>query len=545
MNFGKLPNELKYKIIEYLPHDTLKDLYDILPTSSGWKSLLASRLYSHISISNENPMENADAYRISFKELEQLACGEIDAQVQRLDFETYLGTAVFNKYLNMLTRLYSDFIANIPQITFKGYHSYLDKLLPETLRNNMTELTLNIALSTFSTEHDPLPPKLEVLRFWGRESTAKLKLIPKSLRSISVDDVDIDILFPSEFDDHGSFVRDMSKTFPEPLTSLSLTDYYEIRHKTFTDKLTFLCIRDCYFGLSEIVNTTWPRSLKELRLEQLYIENLTGVVFPPSLDILSLEDCGIESFKGAVFPELLQSLDISLNPFKDLDGVIFPNLKKLDFRNQDLVTLSGARFPWTLESLAGTFKGYESNEMDLLQNLRKLSGRVDNENFTFPSQVEELDLVLGEDVNYSKLLFPKTIKNLSLKGGKSSNFDWKLPLLEELRLEDFHGPVQVPDTVTMLMLKSEYHDPDGLTLHEGIRHLVLSCQLTQYPLSLRELEFWDFTSKSLNLDLPNLRKLKIRAISNQVILPSFPPKLRFIDGSFDNATMERFYSLQG
>lgn len=276
------------------------------------------------------------------------------------------------------------------------------------------------------------------------------------------------------------------------------------------------------------------------------MENLTGVVFPPCLDILSLEDCGIESFKGAVFPELLQSLDISLNPFKDLDGVIFPNLKKLEFRNQDLVTLTGARFPWTLESLAGTLKGYESKKMDLLQNLRKLSGRVDNENFTFPSQEEELNLVLGEDVNYSKLLFPKTIKNLSLMGGKSSNFDWKLPLLEELRLEDFHGPVQVPHTVTMLMLKSEYHDPDGLTLHEGIRHLVLSCQLTQYPLSLRELEFWDFTSKSLNLDLPNLRKLKIQAIINlQVILPSFPPKLRFIDGPFDNATMERFYSLQG
>lgn len=358
-------------------------------------------------------------------------------------------------------------------------------------------------------------------------------------------DVDCTVRFLPETSDHRTSIPELVEEISDTLTSLSLTEY-KIEGKKFPEILTYLSLYACDIEASDLLIFSWPDCLKELNLVGNPLKDLTGVMFPLTLKLLLLKDCEIGSLVFTIFPNLLESLGIRNNPIRDLDGVIFPNLKKRFLSSSSFSSLSGRHFPESLENLKGDFTGIKWKEAGLLNNLRKLSGRVNNENFSFSPHLEQLNLVLGKDVDYSKFLLPKTVKNLSLKGGNSSYFDWKLPFLKELHLEDFHGSVQVPHTVTRLMLKSEYHNSEKSILHEGIEHLGLSCQLTQYQLSLKKLEFWKFTSKSLYLDIPNLTELKIQAISNlQVSIPVFPAKRRFIDGRFHIATMERFYSIQG
>lgn len=552
MNFDKFPNELKYKILTFLPHVTFKDLYDITPTSSEWKPILARILYRHIVIASHSEY-TSEGYRVTLLELEKLASREIKVHVHRLEIvlDYYYVDTIFDRFLEAMMGKYSRFFASIPQITFDGDLTGLKKTLPGIRSNNVTELKLDLTLQNFSTSWYPLPPKLEVLTCCGDESRVDLIQIPKSLRTISVVDniydvyeVDISILFPSEFDMDGSFNHELPKKFPNTLTSLSLTSY-NMRGKTFPEKLAFLSLYRCYFELSEIINSRWPRNLKELRLEENYIEDLSGIFFPPSLKILLLKDCRIKSFKSAKFPDLLQSLNIEKNPFLDLDGVTFPNLKTLKIHNSKLISLSGVHFPETLENLTVSFKEIEWNEAELLNSDRKLSGSLENEKFTFPPQLEELKLSLNEEAKYAKLQLPKSLRKLFLKGGKSSNFDWELPSLVELHLEDFDGPVEVPHTVTRLELLPKEDEVKELKLHEGIRYLQVGSHLTHYPRSLAELDILRFKDEVLNLELPNLTKLELfKYPGPKVCMPNFPPKLKFLEGSFDIETQKRFDSLQ-
>lgn len=494
--FDKLPSEVKAQIFEYLPSNTLRDLYNILPTSDAWKAFIAKKLYRHVTTDKLPRFERlfsdfrSNATYISLEELKKLASGDIEAEVEHLELRYFDGD------IKDLTKSYPDFLKTIPRITLASDEYENEIYRDDVNSDNLTEVNVEIIWDYRSyevttlggIEFDELPSNLEVLRVNLVGEDIQLRNLPKTIKSIGIAWTNRYLTFPnsenyeSDSDDEIDYMGNvLGWELPDTLSRLSLSSCSKAGLK-LPKQLTYLTLNGCGIEASDVVELDLPSNLKELNLDDNPIKDVTGIDFPPFLEILLLAKCGIESLKNVVFPGLLVSLDISLNQMQDLEGVSFPDLKVLklhrkrkikSFESADLWNkdecarlsvelikqkyvdpdLLTAEFPQSLEELSAVVSLHEWKGLVLLKNLKSMEISLAFNGFEFPPDLEELTLHCGRDLEYSKLQLPQTIQKLSISGGTSSIFNWNLPLLRELSLKNFHGEVEVPKSVEFVDLR--------------------------------------------------------------------------------------------
>lgn len=318
------------------------------------------------------------------------------------------------------------------------------------------------------------PPKLEKLELSGLKLFPNLIIFPKLLNELEI------------FNCKGLDTERLMANLPARLKKLALR-YYDyggiVSDLEFPDPIEVLDLTSC--AIESLEDFKFPNSLIELNLSRNKIKKLQNI--PRSLRVLHLISCKITSFDGVEFPSLLRELyanDISLT---SLDGVSFPELEILDIttppKSGDCIkSMKNVKFPNTLKSFRASGHHVEDYlETKFPQGLLELEMSVKGrpQKISFPPKLEFLKLILstGRTTQLSQLHLPATLQELHIENGKCSEFDWNLPDLQNLALIDIKGRVNVPLSVSKLIVRVGVAQwLEGITVSQEMDDCQITCR---------------------------------------------------------------------
>ncbi|SGZ46812.1 CIC11C00000002188 [Sungouiella intermedia] len=353
------------------------------------------------------------------------------------------------------------------------------------------------------------PPKLAKLELSRLKLFPNLILFPKSLHELEISAC------------QGLDVERIVANLPPKLKKLCLAYTFGglASDLEFPDSIEVLELRSCKIESLEVLK--FPKSLIKLKLNGNRIKKLENL--PQSLKVLHVPGCPITSFNDCEFPSLLRELYAYGILLTSLDGVTFPDLEILDIEitpknaGQCIKSLKNAKFPNTLLSL----RAYGHHVGDYLetkfpQGLLELEISVKGkpQNISFPPELELLKLILsnGRTSQLSQLNLPATLQELHIENGKCSEFDWNLPDLQNLTLINIKGRVNVPSSVSKLIIRVGVAQwLEGMTISREMDDCQITCRHGNFNEEVTKL-IECYTVERMTPTL-NLREFKRRRIS--------------------------------
>lgn len=546
-----LPEEVIRYILLFVPYSTLK-IVCLSVENKYLRCIMENFIYEKVHF-GATCMKNI--HNVTLDELKKLEAGEINATVHHLVLTPYqiLGPSYYpNEFLDFAIA-HKDFFQRIRRVEFYGpkeTYEQFQLFLPfeniermnlykaqefsiDMLPPNILKLCLSCD-SIASTPNASFPASLIDLNIMGIEDTFNV-LLPRWLKLLTCQETQF------------------TGGFPEGLQKLSITTGkpLNVSQIRFPAELVDLKLACCQIDRMDLLAQKLPATLKVLNLRMNPVHHLGGIKFPPRLEVLDLLYCCISTMDGAEFPGLLKELYLGHNELYTLGLLELPDLRVLDISVLprtpfDITSLAHVQLPSQLDTLVADGQPIADwSTVDLPISLRSMNievlGKIDT--LRLPGNLRDLTILFENlmDAQYSSLTLPISLESLKLRYGVLSVFDWKLPILTTLVVEEFIGPISVPKSVESLTLISkhklvkEQKELMNVELPPYIQKLTISCPLTLFPDTLVDLEILNFITPDKVEFPPRLERLRLCTSEMYGIrgdLLDLPDSLHFLCGRF-------------
>jgi len=550
----KMPIETVSEIILHVPEADLKNISKQLPKNDPLRHLIDSDIYAKVYV---GPYDYSilGFHKLSIEEFQELSLSGNTDVIRSLKYDAVFSEVDDDPFL-FYCKQNPRSLKDVKEIEFNGSVEQFRKFAANFSTDNVKVLILSEGQQFVM---DLAPPYLRKIHLYFYESqVAPLRGWPQSLKTLIIERCNSPLLveLPAGLEELLVWACGSEEPWNQYPPNLRILEYQgeaiTFNSSPFPDLLCELALFDCSIENLDVLQAKWPMGLKKLDLARNPIKSIAGVKFPDSLDFLNLRSCSITSLDGVTFPRMLTELHLTYNEIASLDHVKFPALKILDITGDSgkktINSLASVQFPSTLETLQA--KGHPITdwaETSVPENLRtwELDTSEDAKALKFPPGLEVLTLKFKNagNGNFCDLKLPPSLVDLHLENGISTEFEWNLPVLRNMFVDNFTGPIVVPSCVQKLTLRSQDRKSfESLKIPPMVDVLQVTYPPKVYPDSVTELLIWRFEPTG-DLILPKfLKKLRIASrgsIPSDVILPS---TLRYISGPFDQEIMEEINS---